>query len=276
MRTWLSTVIILLSSFFILPVSAQENFRSLLRPNGKVMLARYVYGDKEQSDLSPAYRADLVVYMDIFRYKNVIFNFMTKKTTSIGKDSDSPIKMDAIRYSLAPGIRYVRKKTILTLELLHECIHTISREEEKGSVYWNILRLGFGTKGAYHYYLADKYISNDITLRNSWDAAVELGYYFRGDFSEWVGQNHDYTYDLNGIARYHFEPFKRKNMFLEFRGLFLYEDSSQNYSQFFISLNYILRASRNIALIYFQHCLHDDNPHDNFDRLGSVGLKFVF
>ncbi len=274
--TFINILLILLFYSGTAVLQEKDNFKSILAPNGKVTFARYIYGDKKQSELNPAFRADLVVYMDIFSYRNIIFNFLTSKTTSIGKTSDSPIKLDAIRYSLSPGIRMARRKTVMTLELMHECIHTISRAEENGSIYWNIVRFGMGTKGAYHFYLTDKYITNDITLRNSFDVFAEIGYYLRGDYSEWTGRNHDYNYDMNGLIRYHFEPLNRINMIADFKFKLWLEDNETFISQYFFTLNYVLRARNNIAVIYFRHCIQDDNPHDNFNRLGSIGLKLVF
>jgi hypothetical protein len=253
-----------------------SSFESVLRANGQVTFAPYVYGARKIADLKPGYRSDLFVYMDLFRWNRWTFNLLTANSTLIAKSEETVFTLDKIRYTLSPGFRCEFRKWIVTGLLLHECIHTISRDEINGSIWWNAFQLGGGTKGAYHFYLVDKYNTRDFTLSNSIDIQANMDWYLRGGSSKWIAQNHHYRADVFGLIRYHFIPFGFRHFFADFQYRFWYDDDKKITSKQALSVNAVFFAKANIATLYYTHCFKDENPYDNEDGFGSIGVKIIF
>ena len=247
----------------------------LLQPSGQVSFAPTLFGQNKFSDLEPGYRTDLFVYMDLFKYDQWIFSFYTSNTTLISRDASTLFTLDRIRYTLAPGFRHVFRKWVASGMLFHECIHTISRPEKNGSVYWNTIRIGTGTKGAYHFYLVDKYMTRDFTLRNSIDVRLDVDFYLRGDAFSLIAQNHQYRLGSSELIRYHFDFLKRQ-FFADCAHRFWLEDDSIWTQKLSAALNWVLPGRKKLATFFFQYTLFDDNPYDNEDTLGVVGFRMVF
>jgi hypothetical protein len=263
--------------FFLLPPSVRASpITAVLRANGQATFAPYLYGEPREAGRKPGYRSDLFLYADVFRWNRWTFNLLTANSTVIAKTPETPFTLDRIRYTLSPGFRCEFKKWIVTGLMLHECIHTISRAEANGSTWWNAVQLGAGTKGSYHFFLADKYNSRDFTLGNSIDAQVNISGYLRGTNSRWIAQNHDYRADVFGLLRYHFIPFGGRYFFSDLSYHVWYGDHRKFTGKLALSLNMVFFARENLAALYFTHCFKDDNPHDNENGLGSVGMKIIF
>jgi hypothetical protein len=253
-----------------------SSFESVLKANGQVTFAPYIYGIHEKDGRKPGYRSDLFIYTDLFRWNRWTFNLLTANSTLIAKSEETLFTLDKIRYTLSPGFRCEFRKWIATGLLLHECIHTISRPETNGSTWWNAFQIGGGTKGAYHFYLVDKYNTRDFTLSNSIDVQANADWYLRGGSSKWIAQNHHYRADVFGLVRYHFIPFGFRYFFADFQYRFWYDDDRKITSKLALSINAVFFAKNNIATLYFTHCFRDDNPYDNENRFGSIGMKIIF
>lgn len=274
-------VLLYLATFSIASASALDtlhapsDFKMLFKANGQVTLGLYIYGQPKYSDLNPGYRSDMLVYTDIISYKKLVFDFFMGATTRIARLPKAPIKLDKILYTLSPEFRYVFKKSLLMAGLYHECIHTISREETAGSTWWNVFQFGGGTKGAYPFYLIEKYNNRDFSLRNSFDAQVNVGFYVQGH-SLLEGQNHNYRYDASGVARYHLGLFRNQTIYFDCLPHIWYDNNGKVTYKISGEINYVILALDNIATLYFNHCFHDDNPYDNENSLGAIGFKVLF
>ncbi|NOR45022.1 MAG: hypothetical protein GQ534_05490 [Candidatus Delongbacteria bacterium] len=254
----------------------KENSIFIFKANGLVTLGNYIYGEKPKNSLEPGFRSNFRVYFDIIRYKKLILNFLIANTTTIGKNDESFIDLDKIRYTLSPGFRYEYQKWIINGLLLHECLHTISRDEINGSTWWNAFQIGAGTRGSYHYYLVDKYNSHDFSLSNSFDINQNFGFYLYGEESSLIIQNHNYRIDEFGLIRYHFGSIGNKSFYVDLNHRAWYDANQKITAKLSLEGNLILKAKSNFVSIYFRHCFIDENPHDNEKGLGVIGFKLIF
>jgi hypothetical protein len=257
-------------------MSHTPNFKMLFYTNGNVSLGVHLYGNPKYGDLGPGYRSDLSVNSELIGYKNVIFDFLTAASTSIARKPETPVKLDKIRYILTPELRYALRKSVLIGTLYHQCIHTLSRaEDSSGATWWNVVQLGYGTKGAYPFYFIQKYNNRDFSLRNSFDANFNIGYYLHGK-AALIGHNHDYKYDLSGLMRYHFGLFRNQTIFIDVNHHFWLSTKGKITAKLSGDVNYVILAFDNIAAVYYNHCFVDENPYDNEYSLGSIGFKVIF
>lgn len=253
-----------------------DGFTMQFEPNGSVSLGVHLYGHPKFGDLGPGYRSDLAVNTEFFRYNSCSFDFLTAASTSIARLPETPVKLDKIRYTLTPQLRYSLKKTVATLSLYHQCIHTLSRAEKpSGSTWWNVVQGGFGTKGAHAFYLIQRYNNRDFGLRNAFDAFVNVGYYLHGE-APLIGNNHQYLSDLSGLLRYHFGLFRNQTIFTDVIYHFWYDKQMTITAKATVEVNYVILAYDNIATLYYNHCLIDQNPYDNEFSLGTIGFKIIF
>jgi len=253
-----------------------SDFKMLFHTNGLVSLGVNLYGKPKFGDLGPGYRSDLAVNTELIRYKNMYFDFLTAASTSIARLPETPVKLDKIRYTLTPELRYPFRKSVATLSLYHECIHTLSRAEDTaGSTWWNVVQGGFGTKGASSMYLIQKYDNRDFSLRNSFDANINIGYYLQGK-AALIGHNNNYRYDASGLIRYHFGLFRNQTIFVDVNHHLWYSKDDKITAKLSGEINYVILASDNIATLYYNHCFIDDNPYDNEYSLGTLGFKIMF
>lgn len=255
---------------------ADSDFNMHFRATGLFSIGAHLYGKPKYGDLGPGYRSDMMINMELISYKDLTFDFLTAASTSIARLPDDPIQMDKIRYNLTPTFRYSLTKSIITASLYHLCIHTISRpENENGSTWWNAVQAGWGTKGAYSFYFIQKYNNRDFSLRNSFDITINAGYYLHGK-APLIGNNHDYVCDLSGLIRYHFGIFRNKTIFIDTYYRIWYDKSKKTTVKLTGEINYVILAFDNIASVYFNHCIIDQNPYDNEYSLGALGLKIIF
>lgn len=253
-----------------------SDFNMHFRANGLFSIGAHLYGKPKYGDLNPGYRSDMMINIALVSYKDLAFDFLTAASTSIARLPDEPITMDKIRYTLTPTFRYSFTKSIITGSLYHQCIHTLSRaEKENGSTWWNAFQAGWGTKGAYSYYFIQKYNNRDFSLRNSFDATINAGYYLHGK-AALIGNNHNYAYDLSGLLRYHFGIFRNRTIFIDANYRVWYDKSRNTTVKLTGEINYVILAFDNIASVYFNHCIIDQNPYDNEYSLGALGAKILF
>lgn len=257
-------------------IKPNSDFNMHFRANGLFSIGAHLYGKPKYGDMSPGYRSDMMINIALLSYKELAFDFLTAASTSIARLPDDPIKMDKIRYTLTPTFRYSLTKSIITASLYHQCIHTISRDEnENGSTWWNAIQAGWGTKGAYCYYFIQKYNNRDFSLRNSFDITINAGYYLHGK-AALIGNNHKYAYDLSGLVRYHFGIFRNRTIFIDTYYHIWYDKAKKTTVKLTGEINYVILAFDNIASVYFNHCIIDENPFDNEYSLGALGVKIIF
>jgi hypothetical protein len=256
--------------------SKAPDFKMLFHANGFVSLGIHLYGNPRYGDLGPGYRSDLAVNTELIGYKSFIFDFLSAASTSIARLPETPVKLDKIRYTLTPELRYSLRKSVITGALYHQCIHTLSRaEDSSGSTWWNVVQLGYSSKGAHPFYFIQKYNNRDFSLRNSFDAYLNAGYYLHGK-AALIGHNHDYLCDLSGLVRYHFGLFRNQTVFIDFNHHFWLSKNDHLTAKISAEINYVLLAFDNIATVYYNHCIVDQNPYDNEYSLGAIGFKVIF
>lgn len=252
------------------------DLKMLFKTSGQVSLGVHLYGTPKYGDLGPGYRSDLAVNTELIGYRGLIFDFLTAASTSIARLPETPVRLDKIRYTLTPDLRYGWRKTAIFGALHHECIHTVSRaEDSSGSTWWNVLLMGFGTKGAFPIYFIQKYNNRDFSLRHSFDSFLKAGYYLHGK-AALIGHNHDYLCDLSGLVRYHYGLFRNQTIFVDLNSHLWLDKEHRLTAKIFAEINYVLLAFENVAAVYLGHCIIDENPHDNEYSLGTIGFKVIF
>lgn len=193
---------------------------------------------------------------------------------------DSTIfRLDRIRYTLTPGYRYEFDDWLISGLLLHECIHSVSRDESHGSVWWNSFQIGLGSKGAYQMHLVEKYKDRKLDLRNRVDAQINVGAFLYGRESVWLAQNHDYRYEEFGLLGYHMGRWGSRGqwgLFLDIPQHFWIAADKRHEAKVSPTLNLFLIGKINIASLFYTWHVHDSSTHDNEEGLGLAGFKIVF
>jgi hypothetical protein len=259
-----------------------DDFEVLMNTNGQITFAPYVNGGSPRNDFQPGYRSEFFTYVDFFSWKGLVSNWLIANTTVIERSDTSAFRLDRIRYTLTPGYRYEFDKWLISGLLLHECIHEIGEFEEEGSIWWNSFRFGFGTKGAYPQYLAERYRRLKEPrepfekILDKWDYQVNVGAFLYGDNSIWLGQNNDYRYEEYGLFRYHVGRWGRWGAYADVnQNLWALADGELE-QKWSVTANLLLVGKANIAGLYYTYVIFDDNGIDNEDALGSLGFKIVF
>jgi len=248
----------------------------LMNTHGHITVAPYIHGFDDSDNLYPGYRSEYNLFVDFFRYKGFIFNSLLGTTSLISSPENSGMRLDRIRYTLTPGFRYEFPSWLVKGALHHECIHTISRPERSGSVWWNSVQLGCGTKGSYYLYLREEYNSVRDAFLNSWDAQVNIGYIIPAERTLFSGQNHDYRYEAYSIIRYHAGSFRKWALFGSLRHNSWMKKNGSFDNQTNITLNILRRGSVHFGGFFYTYTLHDSFELDNSDGLGAVGLKILY
>jgi hypothetical protein len=257
-----------------------DDFEVLMNTNGQISFAPYLHGESPRNDFQPGYRSDFYAYVDFFSWKGLISNWLIANTTVIERSDTSAFKLDRIRYTLTPGYRYEFENWLISGLLLHECIHEIGEFEEEGSIWWNSFRFGFGSKGAYPQFLAERYRElrrphNPLARPlGRWDYQVNVGAFLYGANSIWLAQNNDYRYEQNALFRYHAGRWGRWGSYADVNQAAWYRADGSIEQKWSVTANLLLVGKSNIAGLYY--VVFDDNNIDNEDALGSLGFKIVF
>jgi hypothetical protein len=253
-----------------------RDFEVLMQTHGQINFAPYVYSQTTKEGYFPGYRSDFFTYVDFFSFKGFVSNWLIANTTLIERPDSTIFRLDKIRYTLTPGYRYEFEKWLISGLLLHECIHTVSRNEDKGSIWWNSFQIGFGSKGAYPRYLVEKYQRPHFNLRNSLDAQINFGAFLYGKESVWLAQNHNYRYEEFSLIRYHLVRWGRWGTFLDLPQ-HLWINSDYEFKQKISpTLNLFLLGKVNIASIFCTYHIYDNSTYDNESGLGLFGFKIIF
>jgi hypothetical protein len=266
----------------IKPVQAQvwnwltDDFEVLMRTHGQITFAPYVNGQNQKEDFFPGYRSEFFTYVDFFSWKGLISNWLIANTTLIERPDSTIFRLDKIRYTLTPGYRYEFDRWMISGLLLHECIHTVSRDEEKGSVWWNSFQFGMGSKGAYPLYVVSKYKDAHLDLKNSFDAQMNIGVFLYGQSSVWLAQNHHYRYEQFGLLRYHVGRWRNWGVFLDLPEHAWITSKNKLEIKWSPTINLFLLGKVNVASLYYTYHIYDTNTHDNESGLGLLGFKIVF
>lgn len=248
----------------------------LMRTYGNLTIAPSVHGFSRARATYPGYRAEFMTYVDFFRVRGFIFNSLLGTTTIITHPDTSAMRLDRIRYTLAPGFRYEFKTWLVRGTLHHECIHAIGRPEASGSVWWNSLQLGIGTKEAYYLYLKDEYRNRNNVFLNTWDARIDAGYVVPARRTVFSGQNHDYRYEQYSLIRYHVGVFGNWAYFATLRQNMWVRSGGDTEHQINLTLNMFRKGTKNFAGIYYSYTFYDTFSLDNTDRLGFLGFRLLY
>ena len=248
----------------------------LMKTHGHITVAPYIHGFDDAENLSSGYRSEYSLFVDFFEHKGIIFNSLLGTTTLISAQEKSPMRLDRIRYTLTPGFRYEFPSWLVKGALHHECIHTISRPERNGSVWWNSLQLGCGTKGSYYLYVRDEYKNVRDRFLNSWDAQVNFGYIIPAERTLFSGQNHDYRYEMFSVIRYHVGSFRKWAIFGSLRQNSWMKKNSSYDHQVNITVNMFRRGAVNFGGFFYSYTIYDSFELDNSDGLGAIGFKILY
>lgn len=254
-----------------------RDFEVVMRTHGQITFAPYVHGEApDQQDFFPGYRSDFFTYVDFFNWKGFISSWLIANTTLIERPDSTLFQLDRIRYTLTPGYRYEFDEWLISGLLLHECIHTVSRQETSGSVWWNSFQIGFGSKGAYQMHLVEKYKNRRLDLRHRVDAQINFGAFLYGGESVWLAQNHDYRYEAFGLLRYHVGRWGNWGVFVDVPQHVWVTASNRYQAKVSPTANLFLLGKVNIASLFYTWHIHDTNSHDNEEGMGLFGFKIVF
>lgn len=253
-----------------------RDFEVVMKTHGQITFAPYVHGESPQADFFPGYRSDFHTFVDFFSWKGLISNWLIANTTLIERPDSTVFRLDRIRYTLTPGYRYEFNEWLISGLLLHECIHTVSRNEDEGSVWWNSFQIGLGSKGAYPMHLVEKYKNRRLDLRHRVDAQINFGAFLYGRESVWLAQNHDYRYEQFGLLRYHVGRWGNWGLFVDIPQHFWVAATKRFEAKVSPTVNLFLLGRYNIASLFYTWHAHDSSTHDNEEGLGLFGFKIVF
>ncbi len=254
----------------------KKDFEVLMNTHGYITFAPYIHGSTDNQNYFPGYRSDFKAYVDFFKWKGFISNWLIANSTIIERSDSSVFTLDRIRYTLTPGYRMEFERYVISGLLLHECIHTISKQEEEGSIWWNSFQFGMGTNGAYQKFLVQRYKSKTRSFLESIDGQINVGFFLYGGESVWISQNHDYRFELFSLVRYHLGRYGKWGVFFDFNQHSWLKANNKTENKFSITGNLFLTGRVNIAALYYTYHLYDTFESDNEDNLGAFGFKIVF
>ncbi|MBK8804125.1 MAG: hypothetical protein IPN71_19120 [Fibrobacteres bacterium] len=253
-----------------------DDFEVLAATSGTVDFAGDLFGDRRFTDLPPGYRSDFKVWVDFFRWKGFISNWLIGNTTVASRFDSTAFQLSHIRYVLTPGYRYEFESWQISGLLLHECVHTVSRPEANGSVWWNSFQIGAGTKGAYHDHFVDSYRKAGAFPSLRLDGRLDFGQFLYGGRSVWIGQNHDFRQEVFGLARLRLGSVGPFGFFQDVEPHLWRASSGRIDQKWSLSTHMYLLGKNNIVGGYARWIPLDQNPHDNENGLGKIGFEIVF
>lgn len=248
----------------------------MMDTHGYITLAPYIHGFNQTKGFNPGYRSEFIVFVDYFRSKRLVFYSLLGNTTIITGGGDSGMKLDKIRYSLAPGFRYVLKDWQVKCALHHECIHLISRREFSGSIWWNSLQLGLGSKGSYYLYLRDWYSRKDGNFFSLLDAQINAGYILPPDRTITSGQNHNYRSELFSLLRFHFPAAGKWEYFITLRQHLWGRRDDETEHQINITFNLFRKGINSFVGFFYSYTIYDTFTLDNTEGLGALGFRILY
>lgn len=262
---------------------ALPDFEILMHTHGRVSFAPYLHGEGRGPGPEPGYRSEFLLHVDFFRFKDLISTWQISHTTTIERSDSSFFRLNTIRYTLTPGYRYERGALAFRGQLTHECIHTISREEEKGAVWWNALEAGFGTLGgmqsgtlAAFRYPRPPWGRTDFQQSFLAFLPGRDGKEGRRGEGRWLGQNHGYRFAESGLLRFALLNRERAGLFTELHHQNWWSREGRLSSRVGLGLHFLLKGRHNPASLFYTWNLFDTSPHDNQKGLGALGLGILF
>lgn len=253
-----------------------QDFQVLMRTHGEISFAPYVHGEFNEFEVTPGYRSDFHTYVDFFEWKGFVSNWLIANTTIIENNKETGLTLDKIRYTLTPGYRIEFEKYLISGLLLHECIHTISKPEKEGAVWWNSFQLGFGSNGSYPRHLVNIYKRNSIESFPNWDYNFNFGAFLYGEKSQWIQQNHEYRYEYFHKLRFHYGKWKYWGFYSDYKHHTWIDVHNDFENKISLDFNILLSGVENLASVFYKYTVHDTFAKDNTNELGAVGFKIIF
>lgn len=227
------------------------------------------------SQLPPGYRFEFSLDNDVWRFDEGHAFLDLANTTVISRHDSSAVQLDRIRYRIEPGYRELWPRHQGHLMLSHHCIHQIDRERIEGSIFWNSIQAGFGTRGAYDRNLIDRTVQHDFQLRNSWDWSVAGDVFLFGDALYWIDQNHSYRAHAQGLLRYNWSLWESSAFYADVRHEAWIDAHGEIQQKGKLQWNWILLSRRSIGALYLEYTWIDQNRFDNEHSLLGVGVKIL-
>ena len=254
-----------------------RDFSVLMAASGNVDFATDLWGHPLGNDLRPGYRSDFYLWVDFFQWKGFISTWLIGNTTIMSRDDTTALRLSRIRYILTPGYRYEFGTWQIQGQMLHECIHTVSRpESDQGATWWNSFEIGAGSMGAYHDHLVDDYRREKGFSGLRFDGQLNFGQFLYGERSIWIGQNHDFRQELFGTARLRLGSLGPFGFFQDVEPHLWRRATGDIVQKWTLSTHMYLLGKHNVAGVYFRWIPLDQSPIDNEDHLGQVGFEIVF
>ena len=250
--------------------------------HGNISFAPYIHGTYASGGIRPSYRAEYLTSFDAFQWNKLVLNARLGNTTLLGTGPRNSLRLDRIRYLLAPGLRYDFSSWYIQGIVHHECIHTIDRPEEqypgfdRGTVWWNSIRVALGSKGANFLYLRDEYEKPLQSFFDSWDVQLTYGKYILAENTIITGQNHRYRHEVLSRLRYHFTPNSRLAAFFSLDQSFWVKSDQSTEQKWSGTVHLFLRGTENFAGIFYTYHFFDTFSPDNEDGFGAIGFRIVF
>ena len=265
----------MLAAIFLLISANTGNSALLMRTHGYFTAAPFVHGFNKTEDVYPGYRSEFMSYVDLFNSGPAVFNILTGNTTMIDR-YHGEMKMDRIRYLLAPGFRYEYGSHLLRFTLNHECIHNISRPEYRGSTWWNSFQLGFGSKGSYYLYLPARFARTKKIFLKRIDYQVNMGLFIPAKSTIFTGQNHEYKQEFYYLLRYQLGAYGKTAFFTSLRHHIWFKKSGWYDEQLELTINAMQKGVRSYFGLYYSYRIKDTFSLDSSEGLGSIGIKILY
>ena len=249
----------------------------VVETQGYASFAPYVHGVKETTGLSPAYRAEFMSQVDLYRKGPLVISGLVGNMTIISRSDSSIFNLDKIRYTLSPGFRYEFDTWFIKGVFNHESLYSISRGEQLGGAYWqNSIRLGIGTKTSSFLYLPDKYINETDPKGGALDAQCSFGTFLHGSESIWVAKNHSYRYEMLALVRYHVGIFRKWIASMSLRQHIWLKDDHGSEKKASITLDFFRKGAGKLFGMYYVFNIYDSYTENNEDKLGALGLRIIY
>ncbi|MFC2150737.1 hypothetical protein ACFLQV_04460 [Calditrichota bacterium] len=247
-----------------------------MKTHGVISVAPYVHGFSATDGLTKGYRTQFTTVTDYLRKDRFVADLKLNLTTIVVEKYNAGMGLDRIRYMLTPGVRLEYNKLILKSSLHHECIHTIDRPEFNGSIWWNSLRFGIGSREAYNIYLRDEYRQKNNQLLNKFDAQINLGYIIPANRSLTSGQNHEYNYEAFAILRHHLGVYHNWAFSSTIEPSVWLRLNSTIDRRLTATLTAYRKGFSNFLGIYYSYNFIDEFDLDNENKLGSLGVRLLY
>ncbi|OIO56377.1 MAG: hypothetical protein AUJ47_13075 [Candidatus Marinimicrobia bacterium CG1_02_48_14] len=273
MRKFCHLLLMICCLVLVRPVSALL----LMDTHGYMNILGHVSGFEKTNSMNPGYRFEFLALTDIYQFNALYCGLLLGNRTMImSPKAGGEFRLDQIKYTLSPVLRYEFKQWMVQTSYHHEAFRRISAPNLTGPVWLNSLQLSAGTKGSYYLYLREEYQRASNRFISDVDANLTVSYFLHGKESIWVAKNHNYAYQMNSRVRYHIATFYEWAYWTsaEFS---VWQLQDQTYEdRLALRFNIFRKGLGKFVGFYYSYTVKDSYTLDNESHLGALGVQIFF